>query len=299
MNFKLNALVAALALVASAGANAAISGTTTAANGTSVLFVAYDASSTSTFVADLGVDMGAFLMAQGTDIFASGALAYAGSPVSANWNLSANTSTVATGNWSTQWTEFTTLAGNDYKWGVIAVDATGPTAGASATNNVRNQSLFSTANAATTNASFTALTTSGVSNVKANFDSFLAYTGNLGNHGTVDNGASVNSTNNVNGDLNRTLKGNFGQSSVGWNYLANVGETQSVVLAMQSGSKVYVLGETNSLDTLHDVADRASFTFDGTTLSYQVSAVPEASTYAMLLAGLGAVGFIARRRKSA
>ncbi|MEO6562755.1 MAG: FxDxF family PEP-CTERM protein, partial [Nitrosospira sp.] len=32
---------------------------------------------------------------------------------------------------------------------------------------------------------------------------------------------------------------------------------------------------------------------------YQVSPVPEPEAYAMLLAGLGLVGFIARRRKSA
>jgi hypothetical protein len=41
--------------------------------------------------------------------------------------------------------------------------------------------------------------------------------------------------------------------------------------------------------------------FDGTTVSLTstaVAAVPEPSTYAMLLAGLGAVGFIARRRKA-
>ena len=32
-------------------------------------------------------------------------------------------------------------------------------------------------------------------------------------------------------------------------------------------------------------------------LQYQVTPVPEASTYSMLLGGLGAIGFMARRRK--
>ncbi len=36
--------------------------------------------------------------------------------------------------------------------------------------------------------------------------------------------------------------------------------------------------------------------FDGNQVSFNVTAIPEPGTYAMLLAGLGAVGFIARRR---
>lgn len=39
--------------------------------------------------------------------------------------------------------------------------------------------------------------------------------------------------------------------------------------------------------------------FDGTTVTITAAAVPEPSTYAMLVAGLAAVGFIARRRKAA
>jgi hypothetical protein len=40
-----------------------------------------------------------------------------------------------------------------------------------------------------------------------------------------------------------------------------------------------------------------SVSFDGQQVSFNVAAIPEPGTYAMLLAGLGAVGFIARRRQ--
>lgn len=41
---------------------------------------------------------------------------------------------------------------------------------------------------------------------------------------------------------------------------------------------------------------KGSASFDGMAISFSVPAVPEPSTYAMLLAGLAAVGFMARRR---
>jgi hypothetical protein len=43
----------------------------------------------------------------------------------------------------------------------------------------------------------------------------------------------------------------------------------------------------------------ATASYGGNIVATPVSAVPEPETYAMLLAGLGAVGFVARRRRSA
>jgi len=54
--------------------------------------------------------------------------------------------------------------------------------------------------------------------------------------------------------------------------------------------------------TISDVKGLNKLTFSTGSIAFevaQVSAVPEPETYALMLAGLGAVGFIARRRKSA
>jgi hypothetical protein len=48
----------------------------------------------------------------------------------------------------------------------------------------------------------------------------------------------------------------------------------------------------------NDVSGGQVVNFIGVNGSVNVAAVPEAETYAMMLAGLGLVGFAARRRKS-
>jgi hypothetical protein len=49
----------------------------------------------------------------------------------------------------------------------------------------------------------------------------------------------------------------------------------------------------------NDAGNDHGLAIDNVSLSVMTAAVPEPSTYAMLLAGLGAVGFVARRRKQA
>lgn len=304
MKFKLNALVAALALIASAGANATISAVNSAPAGSSVLFVAYDAATNATFTADLGLQMTDFLQASTGTVFSAGSLAYTGTPVSATWTLGSNSSSLGgTYAWSSQWQSFLSTASSNYTWGVIAADGVTSTT-ASATNTVKAQALFSTANSATTEAQLT--TTSGFTSARVatavgNFTNFAVASAGATtvsqSHSTDANGASLYVGSTGAGNLYTSMKANYGQ--VSYNYLDVVGATQSVLLGLQSGAVVWSLGTSYGVDTLQSAADAATFTFDGTTLSYQVAAVPEASTLAMLLAGLGAVGFIARRRKSA
>lgn len=304
MKFKFNALVAALALIASAGANAAITNNNVNPGSSSVLFVAIDNAHTTSFVADLGVTMTDFLQAS-TFVSGTGSLAYVNQGVTAAWDLTANSRSVngasvsGAYSWASNFASFTSAVGTSYTWGVIAADAQGTALNAS--NTVLNKSLLSTANANATNANLTALSTSTpVSTANGTFTNFVAaQTSQAGQtHTTSADGSSVATAGT--GQLWTNMKQNF-SGQVAWNYLSNIGDTASVLLAVQAGNPtVYSLGKTYGVDSLQAVAtDAASFTFDGATLTYQVAAVPEASTIAMMLAGLGAVGFMARRRKAA
>jgi hypothetical protein len=84
-----------------------------------------------------------------------------------------------------------------------------------------------------------------------------------------------------------TMSGNFLDNATNTSYA--VSDTASVNLSTKFGSTMYVgfTGGTGGTD-----ADQRITSFAIT------AAVPEPETYAMLLAGLGMVGFMARRRKA-
>jgi hypothetical protein len=60
--------------------------------------------------------------------------------------------------------------------------------------------------------------------------------------------------------------------------------------ATRSGATSYLLGYNDSF--------RGDADFDDLVVRVSVSPIPEPSTYALMLAGLAAVGFVARRRRS-
>ena len=109
---------------------------------------------------------------------------------------------------------------------------------------------------------------------------------------------------------NVTLSGGYDDFSK-YNVLYNFYEAQTVTLkgvglygsvlaplATLAGGNGQINGSVVVGNWASDIQVNANHYFTPTNVSGYVSAVPEPETYAMLLAGLGLVGFMARRRKN-
>lgn len=265
MNFKLNTLVAAALLVAAGSANAAIdNGQTT--NGTGELFlVVTDTTAGYSFVGDLGVGMDSFLGAANA---------------SNSWTL---------GNFSA-WSAFTTAIGgnlNNAKYAVYSFDNVGATTTVDAKRLLTTAAVgddlavnYTTANSKLGLAVGTAnATTWLVAGVQADSKN------SMNDHDTVANGSSY--SNNV---------AAYAQAKIGDKLAASMPFFTTVAAA--DSADFWLLGNSSSATLAQaDLYQQAGqFSLSGTALSYTVAAVPEADTYALMLAGLGLVGFMARRR---
>jgi PEP-CTERM motif len=95
--------------------------------------------------------------------------------------------------------------------------------------------------------------------------------------------------------MNDLMKNNF-NGSLTWSYFLANGESSTFQWQQQLAANPIVnqFGNPSSVDALSPAP--ITFSFDIATNQLVLSAVPEPGSYAMLLAGLGAVGFMARRR---
>jgi hypothetical protein len=267
MNFKLKALVASLALVAALPASAAM--TTSASGNSSLILSLFDATGAVSATFDLGYSKQSFV--QSAD---------------ASWNLSTNV------DHSGAWNSFVAAANlGTAQYAVFAGDALGTGVGA--------QSLFTTGAGVMSSISTSTLTTS-----LSSFDNYISANNGRENHNVagVADGASFNTSANGNAyaGVSSAYGGNggkvgaFGSDANGliganlnvWNLTSGangLAQTSTVKLAF-SGFNPYFNLSTDGI--LSYVA------------SAPVAAVPETDTSAMMLAGLGLMGFIARRRKS-
>lgn len=274
MKLKMKLMAAAVALASSAGANAAGMDNFMTGN-SSLAFIALDfTGSPISVMMDLDFNVDSFLptamSAPGTTI---------------QWNFNTNSLTVngvASGstqtNWSGALSSFNTVAQlAETKWGVIAGDSLGD-------GTPGDTRYLSTAAPGTTLAVMQNQTKSNLAGF-AGVDA-LYNANNLLQ--TTENGSTASSGQAYVG--NGASFGTAGkwQNKSSWVTWADVGQAADFYMADTRNG----ISSTKALITPY----AGDFTYAAGVLTYAVAAVPEPSEYALMLAGLGMIGFMARRR---
>ena len=270
MKFQLKALAAAAILAAALPAQAA---TDTAVSGNSSLILAvYDTTANISALFDLGKNYSDFNVAGAS--FANSGVTNAGTSFS--WNL-------ASGDYSTAWSQFLTTATlANIKYAVVAQDNTG--------SGAAGRGLISTYSAFATNP-----TTGQLQTIGANFDSYVGNNGTASqvlyeNHSTVANGGSVANTG-----------GAYAPNYFGSGKNFNLGPIAAGAIGGDLGVFQYTSAATTFVTpTLTVFGNSAKFNLasNGALVYSTVAAVPEADTWALMMLGLGFMGFVARRKQA-
>lgn len=168
------------------------------------------------------------------------------------------------------------VAGSTPQWALAVFDGSGTT-GFSQLDLLSTRSTSLVTPASISNSSFK-------SSVFANTGSIAQQAVTTGTHISMANGSSFNAV-----GTTGYFSANFFKLGQTTNQIGNaVGATSTLMDWKGNGTSSLAKVTTSTLNGYHA-------SFNGTTLT--VSAVPEPSTYAMLVAGLAAVGFVARRRR--
>jgi PEP-CTERM motif len=285
MKFNLRAVAFAAAALVAGGAQADFN--QVASGDGTLLFVAIDANNNISFTADLGLTISSFTNGAS---FTTGLAA----PVTWNFATDATNSGIAgTNAWSAAYSTFSaTQSGGDFTWGVIAGEnVSGGTVAA--------RNTLSTGNA--TQQQMTNVTTAAqVTNALTPLAQFSAAVNNFGNLNAVNtNGAATTTPGDAVAYVNGggSIFNNFNGINT-WSYMLTNGASSTFQRVQQfTNPTVTQFGAINAVDSL--AAAPITFTFDIATNTLVLApAIPEPGTYAMLLAGLAAVGFMARRRKA-
>ncbi|MFY9478355.1 MAG: PEP-CTERM sorting domain-containing protein [Aquabacterium sp.] len=290
---KLQHIAAALALVATGAANAAVQGGT---NGDGSLFlIAFDnqnGTTTSAFF-DLGYTLNSFASAAGNG--SSSALGVLAAPnTTVVWNFNTNTvslnggqvTTLGTNSWNAA---FTTLLANadqgEIQWVVGANDTVGFGANKRSliSGNVNATAQQREAQNAGNNSNLALITN------PQNNDIFYPLT-NKGTIGSADNGAYTFTA----ADGPTTRSNGYVMAGDGFgNNWRNANKMGGTVYAGQENGLWLADGLGNE-----QLVGRLVFSAEAGTLTFVTTPVPEPSTYAMALLGLGVVGLMARRRRA-
>jgi hypothetical protein len=273
MKLKMKLMAAAIALVASAGANAAM--TNFASGDSSLAFIALDTTgSPISMMMDLDYSLNSFLP-----------VAMSAPGIKIEWNFNANTLKVnnavqgaAQTNWSGAMSTFAGVAqAADTKWAVIGGD--------SSTTGIPGEVRYLT----TSNSTLTTLQ----SQTKANLAGFsgvdsLVNANNLLQ--TTSNGSTASAGAAYVGD-----GAAFGTPGKWENKFAGVAWANEGV---SNHNAFWMLDTNNGTSATKALVTGygGDFTYAAGVLTYQTAPIPEPETYALLLAGLGMLGFMGRRR---
>jgi len=290
MQMKLNMIVAAAALAIGGAAHATAIQDLNSGN-SALTFLAVDNSivggaQTGSIVIDLGKSFSDFLA--GTSLTST-----AGTTVA--WNFATNSLTIngvaqtGTYNWGTALSFFNGATNAaDVRYAVIGGDALNLgqylTTGAPTTAQLNQQTAALTANMAT------------VQSLYNNNNAAVNSATNVSTIALAGFGANATSaTANANGYV--AGNANFGPAL---NWLTNLKWNGTV--AENTASNLYFL-DSNQADGAAQTTQVAGgalqgqFLFNGTTLTWTTAPVPEPGGVALMLAGLGALGFVGRRRQ--
>lgn len=281
MKQTLKVLAAAMALAAAGGANAALQLMST--QNSSLTFVALDSvGSPISIMVDLDYNLNDFLT--------TSALNTVGTEIV--WDFNANTRSVngaAPVNGGYAWSsEFATFLGTaqsaDLKWAVLAGDsATGQrfaTTGTPTTAEVNLQTLAS-------------------SSIMANVNNLYSSNSVTGTHASSTAGASTATAGGAYlGSNNFGVNGSWagGLKWTSWAADASSNNFDFINVAPRTAGS-----QLAQVSFYNDATKNASFSFDSSTgqLTWSVTPVPEPGALALMLAGLGAVGFVGGRRRRA